>query len=148
VPFVARWPGHIKPGSVCDQTICLNGLLATAAEMTGQALPANAGEDSFSFLPALLGQKPGEPMPYMLNRGNDRMGVRQGPWKLVTPPKFWATEEGVQDLLDGKLGKCELYDLDEDLAEKTNLAAQHPEKVEELKALLAKSMAAGRSRPH
>jgi arylsulfatase A-like enzyme len=101
VPFVARWPGHIKPGTVSDQMICLNGLMATAAEMTGQTLPPDAGEDSFSFLPALLGKKLEKPMPYMLNRGNDRMGVRQGPWKLVTPPDFWATQEGVQDLLDG-----------------------------------------------
>ena len=55
VPFLARWPGKIKAGSVCDDTICLNDLMATCADILGIRLPANAGEDSFSMLPLFRG---------------------------------------------------------------------------------------------
>ena len=51
-PFVARWPGKIKAGSVCEDTICLNDLMATCAEIVSAKLPDNAGEDSVSILTA------------------------------------------------------------------------------------------------
>ncbi|HOT51839.1 MAG TPA: sulfatase-like hydrolase/transferase, partial [Candidatus Hydrogenedentes bacterium] len=56
IPFLARWPGHIRAQSEYTGTVCLSDLMATAADITGQKLPDNAGEDSVSFLPALLGQ--------------------------------------------------------------------------------------------
>ena len=42
IPFAARWPKHIAPGSACDHTTCLVDLLATAAEIVGEPLPGNA----------------------------------------------------------------------------------------------------------
>jgi len=56
VPFVARWPGKVKAGSIWNHTVCLNDLLATAVEITGAQVPPNVGEDSVSILPALLGK--------------------------------------------------------------------------------------------
>jgi arylsulfatase A-like enzyme len=55
VPFIVRWPGRIQAGTQSDQLICLTDLLATCAELLGTPLPATAGEDSVSILPALLG---------------------------------------------------------------------------------------------
>ncbi len=55
VPFVARWPGKVKAGSVNDHTVCLNDLMATAAELTGAKIPEDAAEDSVSILTELLG---------------------------------------------------------------------------------------------
>lgn len=55
VPFIARWPGKVKPGSINDHTVCLNDLMATAAEIVGVKIPDNAGEDSVSLIPELLG---------------------------------------------------------------------------------------------
>ena len=55
IPFIARWPGHVKAGSHSDQLICLTDLMATCAELLAQKLPDNAGEDSVSILPDLLG---------------------------------------------------------------------------------------------
>jgi hypothetical protein len=54
-PLVVRWPGHVKPASVCDDTVCLNDLMATCAEVVGAKLPDRAAEDSVSILPDLLG---------------------------------------------------------------------------------------------
>ncbi|HVX64488.1 MAG TPA: arylsulfatase, partial [Pirellulales bacterium] len=52
VPYLVCWPGKIKPGSKCDQLICLTDLMATCADILGVKLPDNAGEDSVSLLPA------------------------------------------------------------------------------------------------
>ena len=60
VPFIARWPGRIKPG-VSDELICHVDMLATFAALTGQTLPADAGPDSFNVLPALLGEPTAKP---------------------------------------------------------------------------------------
>ncbi len=57
-PFIVRWPGKVAPGARCNHPICLTDLLATCAEIVGDRLPDNAGEDSVSILPLLQG-KPG-----------------------------------------------------------------------------------------
>ncbi|MBM3855957.1 MAG: arylsulfatase, partial [Verrucomicrobia bacterium] len=51
VPFIVRWPGVVRPGSVCDQLVHQADVIATLADILGSSLPANAGEDSFSLLP-------------------------------------------------------------------------------------------------
>jgi len=56
VAFFARWPGVVKPGTRCGEVICHTDLMATCAQITGAAIPPNAGEDSVSILPALKGQ--------------------------------------------------------------------------------------------
>ena len=61
VPFIVRWPGTVQPGSVCDETIGLTDLLATCATLLDTQLPDNAGEDSFSILPTLLGKQAEQP---------------------------------------------------------------------------------------
>ena len=129
-PFVARWPGKIQAGSVCDDTICLNDLMATCAEIIGAKLPDNAGEDSVSILPDLLGTAKGpvrEATVHQSPKGD--LAVRQGPWKLI--------------FLKG--GQHELYNLQTDLSEKNNVLAAHPEVAERLTTLMKKYIAAGRS---
>ena len=61
MPFIVRWPGRVKAGTVSDQTICFTDLLATFADICGAKLPAGAGPDSFSFLPVLEGRQPEGP---------------------------------------------------------------------------------------
>ena len=55
-PFIARWPGHIAPGTTSDDLVCLVDLAATAAAVAGEKLPDGAAPDSFNLLPTLLGQ--------------------------------------------------------------------------------------------
>ena len=62
MPFVARWPGRIAPGTVCDEPICLVDLLATCAAIIGEPMPDDAGPDSYNVLPALLGEPRGGPI--------------------------------------------------------------------------------------
>lgn len=132
VPFLARWPGKIKAGAVCDATISLNDLMATCSEILGTKLPDNAGEDSVSILPALLGTAKGplrEATVHQSMRGD--LAIRQGPWKLVLP----------------KTGDPELYHLGDDIGETKDLAKTKPEVVEKLTALIKRYRREGRSTP-
>ena len=132
VPFVARWPGKIKPGSVCDDTICLIDLMATSAEVIGAKLPDDAGEDSVSILPDLLGIAKGPVREATVHQSmSGSIAIRQGPWKLIFPN-------------DGPRG---LYNLQSDLSENKNVAEANPEVVERLTALMKKYIAEGRSTP-
>ncbi len=152
VPFIAKWPGKIAPGSVCNQTICQTDIMATCAAMTGFDLPDNAAEDSFNFLPILLGNdKPVR--PYTLHQTNKLgLAIRRGDWKYLAhkgsagnkyPKK--GLKDPVKELAPDAPGQ--LYNLADDLGETKNLYHQHPEIVKELKALLEETKQNGRSRP-
>ena len=132
VPFVASWPGKIKPGSVSEQTICLNDLIATCADILAIKLPDNAGEDSVSILPALLGTATKPLREAIVHQPYSRqLAIRQGQWKLII----------------GTKGKDELYDLKNDLSETKNFASESPEIVAKLTALMKRYIAEGRSTP-
>ena len=150
MPFLVRWPGHVKPGSVSRQTICFTDLLATFAELVGTELPHDAGPDSFSFLPTLLGKQPEEtPVRDSLAvvSGNGTMTIRSGPWKLITSlgSGGFSKPRRVKPTPDGPQGQ--LYNLHNDLAESTNLYQAEPEIVESLTKELSRLQTGGRSRP-
>ena len=134
IPFIARWPGKIKPGTESKELISLVDMMATFAAIVGEKLPADAGPDSFNVLPALLGEKtPRDHLIVQMN-GIARQAVRQGPWKFIPPPPA------------NKTKAAELYHLDTDLGEQKDLAAQNPAKAGELAALLQKVREQGQSR--
>ena len=132
VPFVARWPGKMKPGSVNDHTICLNDLMATAAEILGAKLPDNAGEDSVSLLSELLGTaKTAAHEATVHQSSSGDLAIRQGPWKLVFL----------------KSGKRELYNLQTDLSETNDVLSANPDVATKLAALMQSYIERGRSTP-
>jgi arylsulfatase A-like enzyme len=144
VPFVARWPGHVKPG-VADDLICHVDLLATAAALTGQRLPDSAGPDSFNILPALLGEKLDKPCRDHLIEHGSALAIRKGAWKLI-PAGAAGAGKGKKGKAKGPT-RAELYNLADDLGETKNLAAEHPDLVKEMTALLQQAREKGRSRP-
>lgn len=149
VPFFARWPGKIGAGSTSDQLICLGDLMATCADLLDVKLPDNAGEDSVSILPALLGtaKKPvHEALVHHSVHGD--FAIRQGNWKL----ELCAGSGGWSDPKPGSPGEkglplVQLYDLGSDIGETKNVQAEHPEIVARLTRLLEKYIADGRSTP-
>ena len=87
IPFIARWPGKVKPRTVSDQVICLTDLFSTCAGILGTSLPDTAAEDSISFLPALLGDASGAPRTSIVHHSvNGSFAIRQGSWKLALCP--------------------------------------------------------------
>jgi arylsulfatase A-like enzyme len=149
VPFMARWPGHVPADSTSAEVICLTDLLATTASLLGAQLPANAGEDSFDFLPVLLGQKPDRPVreATIHQSGDGTLAIRQGRWRLAPAlgSHGFSSPKSVVAGPGEALG--ELYDLEHDPQERTNLWLQQPGVVRRLSALLEKAKAEGRSRP-
>ncbi len=139
-PFLIRWPAVVKPGSVCGQLVHHADLFATLADILGTKLPDNAGEDSFSLLPLLKGEDNPVRDHAVSCAATGIPGIRQGSWKLILSP-------------DPKLAKAannpdtRLYNLAEDLAETTDLAAEQPDRVAQMKTLYETLVTNGRSTP-
>lgn len=151
MPFIVRWPGRVKAGTVSDQTICFTDLLATFAEICGAALPDEAGPDSFSFVPVLDGVRPADrPIrpPIVMHAGSapSMMMIRSGDWKLINGLGSGGFTK--PSLIKPKPGEpaVQLYNLRTDPAETTNLAAQHPDKVKELLSALQTASGPARRR--
>ncbi len=148
VPFIARWPGRIKAGGRSEALICLSDLMATCAELLDVKLPDNAGEDSVSFLPALLdATKPGRET-LVSHSVSGQFAIRQGHWKLVFCPGSggWGKPTDAAALKQG-LPAVQLYDLSRDRGETRNVSADHTEVVARLTRLMEEQIAAGRSTP-
>ena len=150
VPFIAHWPARVRSGTQSDETVCLTDLMATCAGITGSDLPDNAGEDSFSLLPALFEEPGAAPLreATVHHSVDGYFSIRQGKWKLLFCPGSggWsyptpkvARETGLPSL--------QLYDLETDAGEQENVADQHPEVVENMTGLMAKYIRDGRSTP-
>ena len=144
VPFLARWPREIERGSSSGRLLCLNDLLATFAELTGQELDWNAGEDSFSFLSALTGEASvWEERSTLVSQAiSETLSIRKDNWKLINDMSSggWSSQE------IGHGPPMQLYNLDVDIGEKQNLYEKMPEKAAELGAILSMYMKEGRSR--
>ena len=149
IPFLVRWPGHATANSKSDQTLCLTDFLATAAEVVGAKLPDDAGEDSVSFLPALLG-KADKPLreATVHHSITGAFAVRQGPWKLCFCPDSagWSTPRPGRDDTS-ELPRVQLFNLADDIGEKENVQARHPEVIKRLTELMARYVSNGRSTP-
>jgi arylsulfatase A len=148
-PFLARWPGHIEPGSTCDKTICLGDLLATCADLVGEELPDDAGEDSYSFLSALTNKHGNKEQREVIvhHSLHGMFSVRKGNWKLVQGMGSGGKSEPKQYEPGPNEPQGQLYDMEQDPAETNNLWESRPDIVTSLLALLEKYREEGRSRP-
>lgn len=140
MPFVARWPGHVSAGAVSEETVGFTDMLATIAALLEKELPAEAGPDSRSFLPVLLGENQEAPVRETLVHsgliGSKRVAIRQGPWKLIP----WRGSGGFTEprRRDPESGEApgQLYNLADDPGESKNMYEQRPDVVDRLSALL------------
>jgi arylsulfatase A-like enzyme len=119
VPFITKWPGHIKPG-VSAAMVSQVDLLASFAALLHQKVATTAG-DSQNVLAALLNESPKGRDAYV-EQGIVPQGIRVDQWKLI-----WKG--------DGPHGaKAGLYNLDSDPAEKHDQSKGQPAKADELRA--------------
>jgi arylsulfatase A len=134
IPLIARWPGKIEANSRCDSLVGLLDFFATCAELLNSDLPDNVAEDSYSILPYLLGGKLEEPLREDLihHSGAGVFSIRKGRWKLIIGTKEGGYHSGGP--VPGMPGQ--LYDLENDPYETTDLWEEMPELVSELAALL------------
>jgi arylsulfatase A-like enzyme len=141
VPLLVRWPGRVRRGS-SDALVSQVDLLASFATFTGRALAASDAPDSYDVMPALLGEsKKGRSV--LVEQGGS-LALRQERWKYIEPsnrPRF--NKQTNTEL--GNDTAAQLYDLNADPGETTNVADRHPARLKELEELLRKIRQAGRS---
>ncbi len=125
VPMIARWPGKIKPGSVSHHISAFWDLLPTFCEAAGIEAPEDI--DGISFMPEMLGkkQKIHEILYWEFSEQGGKQSLRWGDWKAV--------RLNVAKLPEGPL---ELYNLKNDIREKNNVAALHPDIVEKMEQMI------------
>lgn len=119
-PFIASWPRRIQPGTVSDQILALNDIVATLLPLAGIPRTAGMGPDSLDLSPVLLGKANAGPIrnEVMTRASRPDSALRQGGWKYLKRGRVNPTEE--------------LYHLAEDPSEKVNLAASQPAKLKEM----------------
>jgi len=138
VPTLAWWPGHVPAGSVNDAVAATIDLLPTFVSLAGGTVPATPVIDGRDITPILLGQsKESAREAHYYFAGYDLQAVRQGRWKLALAPQPEDNKKKGVKLAAG----LRLYDLDAEIGEQTDVAAQHPEVVAKLKALADKMAA-------
>ena len=150
VPFIVRWPGRVGAATRSDELISVADIMATVAEIVGHELPQDAAEDSVSFLPVLRGETPDQPLhdAVVCHSISGHFSMRSGRWKILycRGSGGWsAPRENVA--ANQNLPEIQLYDLESDPMETTNLYEKHPEVVSLLTALLRSYVENGRSTP-
>jgi len=121
VPFFARWPERIAPGTVYDEPVAHIDLFATAAGAAGGAMPTDRVMDGVDFVPFVVGEAEGKPHDVLFWSDGEYRSVLKDGWKLQ---------------VSGLQGKQWLFHLAEDPSETTNLLDAEPAKLAELTALL------------
>jgi len=132
VPLIIRWPAKIKPG-VSDALVNQIDFIASFAEMFGIDLSDTEARDSRSTLAAFLGTDP-KGLDYMIEEAGPK-ALRMGDWKYI-PEGPSRKNKKTKKVSKGK--SAELYNLDKDPSEQDNIVSKHPEKAEEMDALLEK----------
>jgi arylsulfatase A-like enzyme len=144
VPFIARWPETIKANSRCKDPICLSSLMATVSDILGKELPKEAGVDSFSILPDF--KDPNNKTathPVIIHQSiKGKLGVRKGKWKFLACEGSGGWGKGG----DGQ--PYQLYDMELDSKETTNLLNKSPEIVSTLKKELTSDVKKGFTVPN
>jgi arylsulfatase A-like enzyme len=140
---MVRWPDRVKAGE-SDALMCQIDFLSSLASLTGRELAADDAPDSFNILSALLGKSSSGRDHLVEHAGT--LSLIKGHWKYIEPSDGPKIARNVNIEL-GNDPQPQLYDLENDLGERHNLAAEHPEIVRELASLLEKIRSEGRSRP-
>jgi len=148
-PFITWWKGRIKPG-VSSEIVSTIDLAASFAALTGTPLPLDACGDSFDLSSVLLGTPGAKGREHLIqqdNGGTGNFGFRAGNWKLVRYDSGMANNEIVErPLTRTAVPRFQLFDLEQDPGETTDLMSRHPDVGAAMVSRLEGLIAADRSR--
>ena len=136
IPFIARWKGHIEPGT-SNQLICHVDFSATCAALLSRPVQRDAFPDSVNVLPAFLGTTQ-QPIRHSLVHHTGgfpgRLAIRSGPWKLIAAAP--RSEKAPRTQPNRPDARAILFNLADDPQEKRDVSGEYPDKVRELTDLL------------
>lgn len=159
VPFIVRWPKKVKASRVCDQTIGTVDLMATLADITGQELPSDVGQDSLSFASLLEGKKDTKRKnhSWVHHSASGKFAIRKGKWKMLMhsgsggnpySAKKTRSEKGSVEMKAAKDKRpMQLFDLQSDPSETLNVVDKNKETAMSLRNDLTEIILSGRSTP-
>lgn len=130
VPFIVRYPGVVEQGVQTAHISAFWDLMPTIADLANVDIPEENTTDGISYYPLLTNkgkQEVHDHLYWEFHELGGRVAVRQGDWKAVV----------LNSRSDDKV-KVELYNLNDDIGETKDVAAEHPEKVEELVSIMKK----------
>jgi arylsulfatase A-like enzyme len=146
VPFIVSWPeGGVAKGKQSHTLISHLDLFASMASLVGQALSDDAAPDSFDQLKAWLGHDD-KGRDYAIKQAGNTLSVIEGDWTFIAPSRSDNPYMAHTDTETGFITQPQLYNLKDDIGERNNLAAGHPEKVEKLSALITKAKTSSKTR--
>lgn len=119
IPYMIKWPGHIKPGTVYEKPVISLDILPTVAAAAKISTAGGQPLDGVSLLPYIQGNDQGTPHDALYWKLGQESAVRKGNWKL------W---------LNNKTGETKLFDISKDVAEKTDLSVENPQVKADLQA--------------
>jgi len=137
VPFIISWPaGGVKKGADSRALVSHIDFFASMAALTGQSLANGEAPDSFNQLKAWLG-KDNKGREYVIEHSvSGTLSIVEGDWKYIEPSKRdnpFMVNTGTET---GFITQPQLYNLKDDIGERTNIAADHPDTVAKLAGLL------------
>ena len=144
VPCIIRAPGKVPAGTTCNLVTSTLDLLPTIASLSGAAVPSDRVIDGLDISDIIHGEQDLLDRIFYYYQHQSLRAVRKGPWKLHLPHseldksskevRTWTKHIPVEDR--PLINELTLYNLEQDIAETTNVAKEHPEIVAELVALL------------
>jgi arylsulfatase A-like enzyme len=173
VPFIIRWPGKVEAGSRSDQLLGQVDMLATLAALTGYELEEGEGPDSYNMMPAMVGSEEKRIRDHLVmaaNRGESHIALRSGKWVYIGaqggggtrgknvgdhgfggPAAMLFTGQKNSDISNGAFKpdapREQLYDLEADLSQSTNVVREHLEVAARLKERLEEIKRVSGTRP-
>jgi arylsulfatase A len=154
-PFLVRWPGQVPASTVSDQVICLTDVLATLARVLDVPLPKGQGEDSFDVLRTFTEKDGGPPVRdhVILQSADAIYAIRQGEWKLIerqnaptVQPRNKRKAAAQAKRKKATPQQDELFNLKDDPAESSDVAAQHEKIATDMKNRLHQARQSGFTR--
>ena len=149
-----KWPGVTKAGTVSDALVSQIDIMATIADFVGYKLPDDQAEDSHNLAPLLRGDVDAVRTTHIHNTTNTQYAIRHGDWVLIDAKEGYSKAHDEAEAWEEKHGypddddqPAELFNLVEDIGQRNNLAAEHPERVVELQSLLKQIREQGYSAP-
>jgi arylsulfatase A len=148
VPLIARWPGVIEGGRTTEALACLTDFYTTLESITNQPRQDTGGEDGFSLLPVFRGEATSGRDTLISHSIGGSFAIRQGSWKLCLSAGSggWSAPRE-PDAKNQGLPTMQLFNLESDSSEQTNLLNTNPEKVQSLLDLLKTQVENGRCTP-
>lgn len=145
VPLIISWPNGIKKSNTYRGLVSLTDIYATLASLTGEKIPEGEGIDSRDFGPVLMGDMSFASRNNMVHHSSAGMfAIREGDWKYIDGLGSGGFTYPVKLNPDDKGPVGQLYQLNKDPLESTNLFEAFPEKVDRMKQKLEEIKSAGK----